>query len=174
MEEDADLDPIEENAVPILSDSELSDVDEEAYAGIDTNRIGLESDEEEEGPSVFDLKRAKVKTGERKARRAEEQEEKRRRREERRREKEALKAKRKEESWEKEDEQELEDLDRRPEDPEAARKWDLDRAMDAAIARKPVKRRKKEDEIVSCHMPYFCRLLMYVLGPRKFGRGQDT
>src|SRR5438045_7422674 len=60
--DDPDLDPIDETAKPDLSDSELSDVDEEAYAGIDTSRIGLESDEDE-GPSVFALRPAKVKTG---------------------------------------------------------------------------------------------------------------
>jgi len=150
MEEDPDLDPIEETAVPILSDSELSDVDEEAYAGIDTNRIGLESDEEEEGPSVFSLKPAKLKsgTGERKARRAEEQEEKRRRREERRREKEERSKRKAELKAFEQEQEEFEDVNKRPDDPEAARRWDLDRAMDAAISRKPVKRRKKDDEIV--------------------------
>ena len=160
MEEDPDLDPIEETAVPILSDSELSDVDEEAYAGIDTNRIGLESDDEEEGPSVFSLKPAKLKTGtgERKARRAEEQEEKRRRREERRREKEETRAKRKAElkTYAEEQQEEFEDFNKRPDDPEAARRWDLDRAMDAAISRKPVKRRKKDDEIVPLSLGGMC------------------
>src|SRR5436309_3287300 len=86
--DDPDLDPIDETAKFDLSDSELSDVDEEAYAGIDTNRIGLESDEEDEGPSVFALRPAKVKTGtgERKKKRTENTEEKRRIRQERRQE----------------------------------------------------------------------------------------
>jgi hypothetical protein len=147
--DDSVLDPIDETVNPVLSDSELSDVDEEAYAGIDTTRIGLESDDE--GPNVFALKPAKLKTGtgERRRKLAEDTEEKRRRRQERRQEKEEAK-KRKTTIREAQEDVPLEvDPDQRPEDPEAARRWDLDRAMDAAITRKPVKRRKKDDDIVT-------------------------
>ena len=152
--DDSDLDPIDETANPDLSDSELSDVDETAYAGVDPNRLGEESDEDE-GPSVFAIRPAKVKTGtgERKKKSAEETEEKRRKRQERqerRLEKEETKRRRtaaKNEAADEFEEDEV-DPDRRPEDPEAARRWDLNRAMDAAIARKPVKRRKKDDDIV--------------------------
>jgi transcription factor SPN1 len=147
--DDQDL-PIDEDVNPVLSDSELSDVDEEAYAGIDTTRIGVESDEDE-GPNVFALRPAKVKTGtgERKKRRAvEDTEERRRKREERqgrRLEKEATR-KRKERTKEVEDD-DRPDPSRRPDDPEEARKWDLERAMDMAVIRKQVKRRKKDDEV---------------------------
>jgi hypothetical protein len=153
--DDQDLDPIDETAKPDLSDSELSDIDEEAYAGIDTNRIGLESDEDE-GPSVFALRPAKVKTGtgERKKRKTTENTEERRRK---RQERLLEKGQRKKRAPANEtpddypeDVPDVSDPNQRPDDPEAARRWDLDRAMEAAISRKPVKRRKKDDDIV-CH-----------------------
>lgn len=142
------LDAVEDAARPVLSDSELSDVDEEAYAGIDTSRIGIESDDEE-GPNVFDLKPAKRKTGtgERKKKRAEDADERRRKRQERRQEKEEAK-KRKTVLNEVEDEPDERDPSKRPDDPEAARRWDLDRVMESAMAKKPVKRRKKDEDIV--------------------------
>jgi|SRR5947207_12196130 len=148
--DDPDLDPIDETAKPDLSDSELSDVDEEAYAGIDTSRIGLESDEDEE-PNVFALRPAKLKTGtgERKKKKAESKEsteEKRRKRQERRQERDEVK-KRKTFTEATED-YDAPDPNKRPDDPEGARRWDLDRAMDSAVSRKPVKRRKKDDDIV--------------------------
>jgi transcription factor SPN1 len=149
--DDPDLDPIDETAKPVLSDSELSDVDEEAYAGIDTDRIGLSSDDEEEGPSVFALRPAKLKTGtgERKKKQAEDTAEKRRKRQERRQEKEEHKKRRAARDETPDDIQDEVDPNQRPEDPEAARRWDLDRAMESAISRKPVKRRKKDDDIVT-------------------------
>jgi hypothetical protein len=143
--DDPDLDPIDETAKPDLSDSELSDVDEEAFAGIDTSRIGLESDDE--GPNVFALKPAKRKagTGERRKKRDEgTTEERRRKRQERLR-----KGESKRKASVPDDIPDLPDPSQRPEDPEAARRWDLDQSMEAAIARKPVKRRKRDDEIVS-------------------------
>lgn len=148
--DDPDFDPIDETANPVLSDSELSDVDEEAYAGIDTNRIGLESDEEE-GPSVFSLKPAKLKTGtgERKKKRPEDNEERRRKRQERRREREEVKKRKVTfNDIPGEDVDDMPDPNRRPDDPEDARRWDLDRTIEAAISRKAVKRRKKDDDIV--------------------------
>src|SRR5579859_2994869 len=145
---DSDLDPIDETINPVLSDSELSDVDETAYEGVDPNRLGEESDEEE-GPNVFSLRPAKVKTGtgERKKKTAEDTEEKRRKRQERRQEKEEKKQRRALKTAAP-DEFDVDDVDpnQRPEDPEAARRWELDQAMEAAIARKPVKRRKKDDD----------------------------
>jgi hypothetical protein len=150
--DDSDLDPIDETAKPVLSDSELSDVDEEAFAGIDTTRIGIESDEEEEGPNVFALKPAKRApgTGERKRRRAEETEERRRRRQQRREEKEERKRRIAETQFGRwPDETPEEDPNQRPEDPEAARRWDLDRAMESAISKKQVKRKKKNEEVCS-------------------------
>src|SRR6202022_3523097 len=144
--DDPALDPIDETIRPDVSDSELSDVDEEAYAGIDTNNIGVE-DSDDEGPNVFTLKPARHKagTGERKKKRDEDTEEKRRRRQERRQDKEM---KRKAAESRLDDVPDQPDPNQRPEDPEAARRWDLDHAMDAAIARKPTKRRRKDDEIV--------------------------
>src|SRR5271168_4165989 len=152
---DPDLDPIEEtNQIPDPSDSELSDVDEEAFEGIDTERLGeaVPSDDEE-SYNVFALRPAKVKTGtgerkEKKRRTADDTEEKRQRRQERqerRQKKEEAKKRRTTDLAEDYDEP---DPNRRPDDPEEARRWDLDRAMEAAIARKPVKRRKKDDDIV--------------------------
>lgn len=159
-EHEYDLNPIDETtANVVVSDSELSDVDEDAYAGIDTNRIGVESaeeeeDEEEDGPSVFALRPSKVKSEERRKRKAEEDEEKRRRREarqqrrqqkeEQRQERAAATKRRRSQPAEPED---ASDPSRRPEDPEEARRWDLDRAMELAIARKPTKRRRKDDDI---------------------------
>ena len=159
--DDPDLDPIDETAKPDLSDSELSDVDEEAYAGIDTSRIGLESDEEEE-PSVFALRPAKLKTGtgERKKKKVESKEsteEKRRKRQERRQERDDSK-KRKTFNEVPED-FDMPDPNKRPDDPEEARRWDLDRAMDSAVSRKPVKRRKKDDDIV------YSPMNVLILGP---------
>jgi transcription factor SPN1 len=148
--DDPNLDPIDETAKPDLSDSELSDVDEEAYAGIDTNRIGLDSDDE--GPNVFALKPAKLKTGtgeRRKRRDGGNEEERRRIRQERRLQKEP---KRRISDSVPEDRSDQPDPNARPEDPEAARRWDLDHAMDAAIARKPVKRRKKDDDEFVCSL----------------------
>lgn len=147
--DDPDLDPIDETVKSVLSDSELSDVDEEAFAGIDTARIGLES-EDEEGPNVFALKPAKRApgTGERKKRGAEETEERRRKRQARREEKEEAKRRRLALNEEPEEYLDEKDPNQRPEDPEAARRWDLDRAMEAAISKKPVKRKKKNDEEV--------------------------
>jgi transcription factor SPN1 len=148
--DDPDLDPIDETAKPDLSDSELSDVDEEAYAGIDTNRIGLDSDDE--GPNVFALKPAKLKTGtgeRRKKRDGGNEEERRRIRQERRLQKEP---KRRISDSVPDDLPEQPDPNARPEDPEAARRWDLDHAMEAAIARKPVKRRKKDDDEFVCSL----------------------
>ena len=150
---DSDLDPIDETVNPVLSDSELSDVDETAYAGVDPNRLGEESDEDE-GPNIFALRPAKVKTGtgERKKKAAEDTEEKKRRREERqqrRQEKEEKRLRRQQRTAAPEEfETDEVDPNQRPEDPEAARRWDLDRAMEAAISRKPVKRRRKDDDIV--------------------------
>ena len=156
-EHDPDLEPIDETtANPILSDSELSDVDEDAYAGIDTNRIGATSadEDEDEGPSVFALRPSKVKSDERRKRKAEEDEAKRRRREARQ-----LRHQRKEEEREqraastkkrRSQPAETDDSynpDKRPEDPEEARRWDLDRLMDSATAAKSAKRRKKDDDI---------------------------
>jgi len=149
-EHDPDLDPIEEtNNIPEPSDSELSDVDEEAFADINTEKL-LEPSDDEEGYNVFALRPAKVKTGtgERKQKkRAEDTEEKIQRRQERqeRRQKKEEAKKRRAEVAEDYDEP---DPNRRPDDPEEARRWELDRAMEAAIARKPVKRRKKDDDIV--------------------------
>ena len=153
--DDPSLDPIEETEKPVLSDSELSDVDEEAYAGIDTSRLGVQLDSDEEGPSVFSLKPAKLKTGtgERKKKRAEDSEERRRKRlarQERRQEKEEAK-KRKARHVEDADEYpEAPDRNRRPEDPEEARRWELERAMDSAVSgkKKTVKRRRKDEEYV--------------------------
>ena len=152
--DDPDLDPIDETAKPDLSDSELSDVDEEAYAGIDTSRIGLESDEDEE-PNVFALRPAKLKTGtgERKKKKAESKEsteEKRRKRQERRQERDD--AKKRKTFNEGPEDFDTPDPSRRPDDPEEARRWDLDRAMDSAVSRKQVKRRKKDDDIVHTRM----------------------
>ena len=146
------LEPIDESAKPVLSDSELSDVDEEAYAGIDTNRIGLESDEEE-GLNVFALKPAKRKsgTGEGNRRRPEDTEERRRKRQERRQEKEEAK-KRKAAINEVEEGPDEYNPNQRPDDPEAARRWELDRAMDAAFSKKSVKRKKRDDDIVKLHL----------------------
>ena len=156
-EHDPDLEPIDETtANPILSDSELSDVDEEAYAGIDTNRIGAASadEDEDEGPSVFALRPSKVKSDEHRKRKAEEDEAKRRRREarqlrhqrkeEEREQRAASSKKRRSQLAEPEDSY---DPDKRPEDPEEARRWDLNRLMDSATATKSVKRRKKDDDI---------------------------
>jgi len=152
--DDPDLDPIDETAKPDLSDSELSDVDEEAYAGIDTSRIGLESDEEEE-PNVFALRPAKLKTGtgERKKKKVESKEsteEKRRKRQERRQERDD--AKKRKTFTEVPEDFGVGDPNKRPDDPEEARRWDLDRAMDSAVSRKPVKRRKRDDDIVHIRM----------------------
>jgi len=151
--DDSDLDPIDEtvNVNPDLSDSELSDVDETAYAGVDPNRLGEESDQDE-GPSVFELKASKVKTGtgERKKKSTEETEEKRRKREarqERRLEKEESKRRRALKTAAP-DVFDVVDPNQRPEDPEEARRWDLDQAMDQAIARKQQKRKRKDDDIV--------------------------
>ena len=151
-----DLDPIDESNVnPLDTDSELSDVDEEQFEGITTERLGQEPPEsdDEEGPSVFALRPAKVKTGtgerKQKKKRAEDTEDKRQRRQERqerRQKKDEAKKRRAEFGAEDFDEP---DPNRRPDDPEEARRWDLDRAMEAAIARKPVKRRKKDDDIVN-------------------------
>jgi hypothetical protein len=159
--DDPDLDPIDETAKPDLSDSELSDVDEEAYAGIDTSRIGVESDEDEE-PSVFALRPAKLKTGtgERKKKKVESKEsteEKRRKRQERRQERDD--AKKRKTFNEVQEDFDMQDPNRRPDDPEEARRWDLDRAMDSAVSRKPVKRRKKDDDIVHT------RTNVLILGP---------
>jgi hypothetical protein len=152
--DDSDLDPIDETAKPDLSDSELSDVDEEAYAGIDTDRIGFSSDEED-GPNVFALKPAKLKTGtgERKRKQAEDTAEKRRKRQERRQEKDEQKKRRATRDATPEEVEDEVDPNQRPEDPEAARRWDLDRAMEAAVSRKSVKRRKKDDDIVTYFLP---------------------
>ena len=148
MNDDFDLDPIDETAKPVLSDSELSDVDEGAYIGIDTTRLDA-PDSDDEGPNVWALKPAKLKTGtgERRKGRVEDTEERRRIRQERRQKKEEAR-KRKIISREVEDETPQVDPDQRPEDPEAARRWDLDRAMDAAISKKQAKRKKRNDEIV--------------------------
>lgn len=152
--DDPDLDPIDEiaNPDPDLSDSDLSDVDETAYEGIDPTRLGEES-EEDEGPSIFSIKPAKVKTGtgERKKKSTVDTEEKRRKRQERIQEKEEAKQRRaKRTAAPGEFDVDEVDPDQRPEDPEAARRWDLDQAMEAAVSRKKqVKRRKKDDEIVS-------------------------
>ena len=153
--DDPDLDPIDGTAKPDLSDSELSDVDEDAFAGIDTNRIGLESDDEE-GPSIFALRPAK-RVGEG-TKKEEDKEEKRRQRQERHAAKEEAKAKRKANlEGEIPDEDDSVDPNVRPADPEAARRWDLDRAMDSAVSRKQVKRRKKDDEFVCT--PWETRLI---------------
>jgi transcription factor SPN1 len=158
-----DLDPIDETThTPFGSGSELSSVDETAYAGVDTTRIGVDYDElpededEDEGPNVFALRPSKVKSSEeRRRKKAEEDEEKQRRREERqqrhlRKEQERQERtvsspkKRRSEAAEKDDGNEA---NKRPDDPEAARRYDLDLAMNEAIARKPTKRRKKDDDI---------------------------
>jgi len=158
---DPDLDPIEEtNQIPDPSDSELSDVDEEAFEGIDTERLGeaVPSDDEE-GYNVFALRPAKVKTGtgerKKKKRTAEDTEEKRQRRQERQeRRQKKEEAKKRRTTTEFAEDYDEPDPNRRPDDPEEARRWDLDRAMEAAIARKPVKRRKRDDDIVSPHLMF--------------------
>jgi hypothetical protein len=155
--DDPDLDPIDETVNPYLSDSDLSDVDEAAYAGIDPNRLGEES-EDDEGPNIFAIKPAKVKTGtgERKKKLNLDTEEKRRKRQERIQEKEEAKQRRAKRTGIPEGfEEEEADRNQRPEDPEAARRWDLDRAMEAAISKKQVKRRKKDDDIVSSMLDHF-------------------
>lgn len=155
--DDPDLDPIDETANPDISDSDLSDVDETAYEGVDPNRLGEES-EEDEGPNIFAIRPAKVKTGtgERKKKPDIDTEEKRRKRQERIQEKEEAKQRRaKRTAAPDEFEEEEADPNQRPEDPEAARRWDLDRAMEAAVSRKQVKRRKKDDEIVSSMLDHF-------------------
>jgi hypothetical protein len=153
--DDPDLDPIDETAKPVLSDSELSDVDEGIFAGIDTDRIGLDDplaeSDDDAGPNIFSLKPSKLKTGtgERTKRISDELAEERRRkrleRQERLLEKEEAKRLRRDVD---ETPRDFPDPNRRPEDPQAARKWDLNRAMDAAIARKPVKRRRKDEDAV--------------------------
>ena len=155
--DDPDLDPIDEEQKPVLSDSELSDVDEEAFAGIDTSRIGLEeADEEDEGPNVFALKPARrpAGTGERRKKRTEDPEERRRKRQARREEKEQRK---REIAPLDELPEDYPDQNQRPEDPEAARRWDLDRAMDSAIYKKQVKRKRKDEEVFD-----FCSILAKV------------
>ena len=158
-----DLDPIDETGhSPYASGSELSSVDEAAYQGVDTARIGVDFDDlpddedEDEGPSVFALRPSKVKSSEeRRKKKAEEDEEKRRKREARqqrrlRKEEErqervaAVPKKRRAQAAEPDD---ANDANKRPEDPEEARRWDLEQAMEQAIARKPTKRRKKDDDI---------------------------
>lgn len=167
--DDPDLDPIDETAKPVLSDSELSDVDEEAFAGVDTTRIGIQSDEEEEeeeGPNVFALKPARRApgTGERKRRRVEDTEERRRKRQQRREEKEEKKRRRAEAALAGHipgDYPDEPDPNQRPEDPEEARRWDLDRAMDSAISTKQVKRKKKNEDVWP---PNFEEILANLLG----------
>jgi transcription factor SPN1 len=155
-EHDPDLDPIDETtANAVLSDSELSDVDEAAYAGIDTNNIGVVESESEadEGLNVFALRPSKVKLkpDERRKKKEEAEEERRRKREARQQRHRQKEQDRQERAAPKKrrqpaESEDLYDPNKRPEDPEEARRWELDRAMDMAIAKKPVKRRKKDDD----------------------------